>query len=158
MCMKKFKKIFDIKLAIYSLIFWTVYVAILELTLFRWLLGMSYEDVMWARMIGTPFNFVIGGFYHTIYDYFNRGLGWSVAVSNYGAIGIIKLLVNIFIYSSKSFSGHHLVWTNVFIKASLVVIAGTLVAAYYKKLYYHFLKYIRLRSMKKHPGFQAMFH
>lgn len=154
---KRFKKHFDMRMAIFSLLFWTLFVMGLELSIFKFLLGMSYHDIFLARLIGAPFNFVIGGFYHTIYDYFVRGRGWSPSVANYGAIGIIKLVVNILIYSSKWFAGGHIVISTVLIKATIVVIAGTLIAKYYKQTYYVFGKYYRLKKMKKHPGFQELF-
>lgn len=154
---KKFKKNFDLKMAIFSLLFWSVFVALLELTIFKFLLGMSNHDIMMARLIGMPFNFFIGGFYHTIYDLFVRGWGISPKIANYGAIGIIKLVVNILIYSSKWFAGGHIVLSTVLIKATIVVMAGTLIASYYKKSYHVFGTYYRLHKLKKHPGFQKLF-
>lgn len=154
---KKLKKKFDFKMAIFSLVFWSVFVALLELSVFKFLLGMSNHDIMVARLVGAPFNFVIGGFYHAIYDYFVRDRGISPTVANYGAIGIIKLLVNSMIYSSKWFVGGHIVISTVLIKASIVVIAGTLVASYYKRAYHVFGTYYRLRKLKKHSGFQSLF-
>lgn len=47
--------------------------------------------------------------------------------------------------------------STVLIKASIVVIAGTLIAKYYKKTYHIFGKYYRLRKMKQHSGFQSLF-
>lgn len=154
---KKFKKKFDLKMAIFSLLFWTLFVALLELTIFKFLLDMSNHDIMVARLIGAPFNFFIGGFYHTIYDLFVRGWGIAPKIANYGAIGVIKLVVNILIYSSKWFAGGNIVFSTVLLKASIVVIAGTLAASYYKKSYHVFGKYYRLRKLKKHSGFQELF-
>lgn len=160
------QKIFSLKMAVFSLFFWTVFVAVLELTLFRALLDMSVDDMLHARKLGMSFNFVIGGFYHPIYDLFKRRWKLSVNVSKYGAIGSIKLGVNLFIYSYKSiFLAAPFIWHVVLLKASLVVLAGTLATKLYTQCYKFYLKYIwvfsrqyiRLKSLRKSDEFRAQF-
>ena len=146
---KEIKFNFNLESATFSLLFWTAFVASLELSVFKILLDMTPIDVVWARLIGIPFNFLIGGYYQGIYDSFNSGFGISPKVSKYGAIGIIKLGVNVFIYSSKFFTGHSLVLSVVLIKASIVVFAGVLVTSWFTKGYRSYLYNILMRQRKK---------
>jgi hypothetical protein len=139
---------FNLEAAVFSLLFWTVVVAFMELTLFRVLLHMSPSDVVWARLIGAPFNFFIGGYYQGIYDSFNGGLRLSPKVSKYGAIGVIKLVVNTLIYSSKWFTGNHFMVSTVLVKASLVVLVGVLLTSVFTRGYRLFL-YLLLQKRRQ---------
>ena len=149
---KFFNNHFSLASAIFSSFVWTLVVGFLELTLFSYLFQMTWEDVKIARTIGFLFNFFVGGFYQSIMRWLIEKKKIPVQYSKYGAIALLKLIINFGIYSFKVcyIGWADMNWDQIILKATIVVLFGTLIGSWYQKGDRIFVRF----CLKKYNDFQ----